>query len=84
MARGWDSKAVEDQMEQASQAAEEPPRSAQSSEAVARKNKLDTLRLTRSRLGEQLQKARTVAHRQMLHQSLRAIDAEIQALESAG
>jgi len=84
MARGWESKAVEDQMEQATQSEEEPRRSARSSDEVQRKNRLDALRLTRSRLSEQLQKARTVTHRQMLHQSLRAIDAEIEALESAG
>ena len=84
MARGWESKAVEEQVEQASQTADEPPRPKQSAEAVERKNKLDALRLARSRLSEQLQRARTVTHRQMLHQSLRALDAEIEALESAG
>jgi hypothetical protein len=83
MARGWESKAVEEQMEQASQSVSEAPRSPNSPEAIQRRNKLDTLRLTRSRISEQLQKARRVTHRQMLHQSLRAIEAEIEALESA-
>jgi hypothetical protein len=82
MARGWESKAIEDQIEQSSQFAVEPPRAAQSSDAPARKQKLDALRLMRSRLDEQLQRARSVTHRQMLHQSLRAIEAEIEALES--
>lgn len=83
MARGWESKAVEDQIEQASQFSNAPSSSAQTPGAIERNQKLDALRLTRSRLNQQLQKARTVAHRQMLHQSLRAIDAEIEALESA-
>jgi len=83
MARGWESKAVEDQIEQSSQDAGEPARAVLSADAIERKQKLDALRLMRSRLNDQLQKARTVVHRQRLHQALHAIDAEIEALESA-
>lgn len=83
MARGWESKAVEEQVQAAAQ-----PRSEQAAdpavvEGFERKHKMDALRLTRSRLAEQLQNARTVTHRQLLHQSLRAIEDEIAAFEKS-
>lgn len=82
MARGWESKAVEDQVEQAAQsrsAQQQPAEQPKSDVALA--HKLGGLRLMRSQLNEQLQRAQTVTQRQMLHQRLRAIDEEIAALE---
>lgn len=79
MARGWESKAVEAQMEEAERA---PGESRQRvPEDAEKQNRRNTLRMTRSRLAEQLQNTRSVAHRQMLHQSLRAIDEELATLE---
>lgn len=82
MARGWESKAVEDQIEQAEIAKNKAATAAHAVDASENKYKIDALRLTRSRLNEQLRNARSVAHRQMLHQSLRAIDDEIATLEA--
>ncbi len=82
MARGWESKAVEEQIEEAARDAEENAVAASSPEAIERKHRLDGLRLVRSRLAEQLQRAQTVTQRQMLHQQLRALDAEITTLET--
>lgn len=84
MARGWESKAVEDQVEQAAQSrgAQEQP-AAQPDNDVALTHKLGGLRLMRSQLNEQLQRAQTVTQRQMLHQRLRAVDEEIASLESS-
>jgi hypothetical protein len=82
MARGWESKAIEGQIEEAAQAPAEPVQAATSPEAMERKHKLDGLRLVRSRLNEQLQRAQTVTQRQMLHGQLRALDAEMAALET--
>ena len=82
MARGWESKAVEDQIEQAAQSRDReqtPPETV--SFELARK--LGSLRLMRSQLNQQLQRAQTVTQRQALHQSLRAVDEEIASLESS-
>lgn len=79
MARGWESKAVEAQMEEAANAPNEtPPTSPDDPQEQHRRN---ALHLTRSHLTQQLQNTRSVAHRQMLHQSLRAIDEELATLE---
>lgn len=85
MARGWESKAVEEQAEMAEMAEAAQLRinaeqNALSSEAVERIRKVEGLRLTRSNLLEQLSKARTVAHRQILHQALRELDEQLAAL----
>lgn len=81
MARGWESKAVEDQIEQASERAlrqqsleDLPP------EERARRDRLESLRLSRARTLTQLDSATRPAHRQMLQRTLRALEVEIEAL----
>lgn len=66
MARGWESKSVEDQMEEARRSQAEAIRRVQSSEERERKRKIESLRLERSRLIEQLNRARSAAHQQMI------------------
>ncbi len=82
MARGWESKAVEAQLEEAERAAQESsayrPLSA---EMLARAQKCESLRLLRSRLREQLQRARSDAQRQMLEKSLADLELELADLE---
>jgi hypothetical protein len=80
MARGWESKSVEDQLEERLRAKQEAPGAAPTAEAIELKQKRETLLLGRSRLLEQMQNARSDAHRQMLERSLQAIDAELAAL----
>ena len=84
MARGWESKSVEDQMEEArrSQAGSQGDREepVESSEEKERRRKIESLRLERSRLAEQLERARSNAHRRMIQRSLEAVEAEIDAL----
>jgi len=84
MARGWESKSVEEQEELlnsvtvvestvelvASVSVEDPDR----------RHRLESLRLVRSQVSEQLNNARTVTQRQVLHQRLRAIDSDIESL----
>lgn len=79
MARGWESKAVEAQMEEAARAPQEMNQPAPVD--TEKQHRRAALHLTRSHLAAQLQNARSVAHRQMLHQSLRAIDEELATLE---
>ena len=83
MARGWESKAVEEQVEESNTPlttttqTETTPSTVEDPE---RKHKLDSLRLVRSQVSEQLRNARTVTQRQMLHQRLKAIDTDMEAL----
>lgn len=82
MARGWESKAVEDQMNEA----EERARRKQaadgeiSTEERARRERLSSLQLSRARTLTQLEQATRPAHREMLQRSLRALEAEIDNL----
>ena len=80
MARGWESKAVEDQMEEARRLQGERTSPVQSPEMIERARRIENLRLARSRLAEQLSRARSETHRAMIQQSLRAIEEEIAAL----
>jgi hypothetical protein len=72
MARGWESKAVADQIEEGKA---EPLRSnvTQSSARV------ESLKLSRARLLEQLDKARHAAHREMLMKGLASIEDELES-----
>jgi hypothetical protein len=80
MARGWESKSVEDQIEEARRSQGEPEGRLQSPEERERERKVESLKLERSRLTEQLKRARSEAHQRMIQQSLKAIEEEIGAL----
>jgi hypothetical protein len=83
VARGWESKSVEDQQ----QAAEERARQRgaapvdDSPEARARRERLETLRLSRARTLDQLEHATNRTHREMLQRTLRALERELEELE---
>ncbi|MCA1592942.1 MAG: hypothetical protein LC754_09890 [Acidobacteria bacterium] len=82
MARGWESKAVEAQMEEsdARQLAEPVP--FEVSPAVrARRERLDSLRMARARTLEQLERANGSAHREMLKRTLVVLEREMNELE---
>jgi hypothetical protein len=72
MARGWESKAVADQIEEG-KAEPLPVKASQNSARV------ESLRLSRSRLLEQLDKARHAAHREMLMKGLASIEKELES-----
>jgi len=79
MARGWESKAVESQLEEkegreSSRRAEDL--SPQERDRLAR---LDSLKLSRARTLEQLERAANPAHRAMLKRTLLALEKEIGA-----
>ncbi|HEY8459001.1 MAG TPA: hypothetical protein VIM99_01400 [Blastocatellia bacterium] len=82
MARGWESKSVEDQMEEArrSQELEDAKGPVRSSEERERERKIESLKLERSRLTEQLNRARSEAYQRMIRQSIEAVEEEISAL----
>ena len=81
MARGWESKAVAEQMDQADVRATEKETRYDVSPAVrARRERLESLRLSRARTAEQLARASNPARREMLERTLRALDMEMENL----
>lgn len=81
MARGWESKAVADQIEEGKEArVSQSAASAVSPEERARQERLASLELSRSRLLEQLEKAKLPAHRGVLLNGLKAIERELEEL----
>jgi hypothetical protein len=82
MAIGW-GKSYEEQMEEASQraSAERMPRVPV--EDRVRLQRIESLKLSRSRVEEQLSKAVHPAHRQMLMKALQAIEKETDEIDQA-
>ncbi len=83
MARGWESKAVEDQMQEQDAKLRDATQAAsyESSPVVReRAEHLEGLRLSRSRTAQQLARATNRAHREMLSRALRALEEEIEKL----
>jgi len=76
MARGWESKSVADQIEDAE--LRQPKTDASSDEERERKQRLDSLLLSKSRLLQQLERAKHPAHRSVLLNGLKAIEKEIE------
>jgi hypothetical protein len=76
MARGWESKSVADQIEDAE--VREPKTEASSDEERERKQRMDSLLLSKSRLLQQLERAKHPAHRSVLLNGLKAIEKEIE------
>jgi hypothetical protein len=79
MAIGW-GKSYEEQMEEASQraSAERVPRVPM--EERARLQRIESLKLSRSRIEDQLSNAVRPAHRQMLMKALQAIEVEAEEI----
>jgi hypothetical protein len=80
MARGWESKSVEQQQADRSEQPN-PARPAISPKQQERNRKRQGLLLSRSRLLQQLHSASHPRHRQMIERSIAALDAELARLE---
>ena len=78
MARGWESKSVEAQQDEAERARTKGP--AVTAEQAARKAERATLMLARTRALADLQKACVPAHRAMLEQAIADLDQRLAAL----
>ena len=77
MARGWESKAVADQIEEGESRQQQASKTELTAEQRVLKDRLDSLQLSRSRLLQQLEHARHPAHRNVLLNGLKAIEREI-------
>jgi hypothetical protein len=80
MARGWESKAVADQIEESSELRGPVETKVHSDEERQRLERLTSLNLSKSRLLEQLERATHPVHREGLQKGLRAIEAELDQL----
>jgi coenzyme F420-reducing hydrogenase delta subunit len=79
MARGWESKSVEAQIEEEDRAYEAGRKKA-SDRSNEQDQKLESLRLSRSRIEAQLSRAVHAAHREMLMKALQAIEKQTEEL----
>ena len=75
MARGWESKSVEAQMEEAESASAAKPRL--SPQEVETRQKRETLELTKKKVQADLGRASDERHRQMLTRSLEEIETQL-------
>ena len=76
MARGWESKAIEQQQEEASSKNSER-RTALTAEQIAQQQKRQGLELSRQRILQQVQAACNPRHRQMLETALAELDEQL-------
>jgi TPP-dependent pyruvate/acetoin dehydrogenase alpha subunit len=81
MARGWESKAVEELRDTAS-APSDKKRPARSADEQQRIRKRDALQLARKRILGDLDSARHPRHRELLERTLAELDEQIRALGS--
>ena len=81
MARGWESKSVEAQQEEASRA--ELRRRATTPEQLALEDRRRTLELMRTRAEDDLSRATVAAHRHMLEQAIASLDTELARLRTS-
>ena len=77
MARGWESKSVEAQMEEAAASSSTKPRL--SPEQIEAKQKRETLTLTKKKLQADLERSSSDRHREMLQRAIAEIDKQLDA-----
>lgn len=78
MARGWESKSVEAQQDEASRDRVRKRQLSPAEQEIAERRA--TLELNRSRIAADLERATAPRHRQMLERALAAIDDQLSAL----
>jgi hypothetical protein len=80
MARGWESKSIEAQQEEAARSRTTRPALTERERAIEDRRR--TLELARRRTADDLARATAASHRAMLEQALTALDAQLQQLAS--
>ena len=78
MARGWESKSVEDQ--QAAARTQVEPKQRLTPQEAATKQERDALELSRKRVLQQLESVQNARHRQMLEGALADLDSQLARL----
>jgi TATA-binding protein-associated factor Taf7 len=80
MARGWESKAVADQIEEGNPARPDDSSRAHTNEERLRQQRIESLNLSKSRLLQQLERATNPSYRKVLMNGLEAIESEMEGL----
>ena len=83
MARGWESKAIADQIEEEESRQQQTSKVETTPEQRVLKERLESLKLSRSRLLQQLERATHPAHRKVLLNGLKAVEKEIEEVSVA-
>ncbi|HEX3185205.1 MAG TPA: hypothetical protein VHQ94_10425 [Pyrinomonadaceae bacterium] len=78
MARGWESKAIADQIEEEESRKQQASKIEITQEQRVLKERLESLKLSRSRLLQQLERATHPRHRNVLLNGLKAVEKEIE------
>ena len=84
MARGWESKSVEDQMDEAKADRDAQIKPRLSAEDRERHTRTQSLRLSRSRIAGLLKTTRSDRYRAQLERTLEELDAQLRELEKKG
>jgi hypothetical protein len=79
MARGWESKSIEDQQAAVAEA-RKPSKAPMTPEQVIRQKQRDGLTLSRKHVLDQMQNAHNPSHRKMLEQALADLDHQLNSL----
>ena len=83
MARGWESKSVADQIEEGKAQKELDQTLPTSTEERDRNERIASLRLSKARLLQQLERARHPSHREVLLNGLKALERQIDEILSS-
>jgi hypothetical protein len=81
VARGWDSKSVESQIE-AAERRRSPGKSAKTAEQLRREQQRSSIQLSRTRVLHDLEQATHQRHREMLEAALKHLDEQLAALDT--
>lgn len=81
MARGWESKAVESQVESAAAERRRPKPNQAAIDEIARQRERESIELSRTRVLQDLALAKNPRYRELLERSLAFLDEKIAALE---
>jgi hypothetical protein len=84
MARGWESKAVESQIEAAETRQMNQKRVALDAEQANKQRERESLELSRTRVLQDLSTANNPNYRKMLERSLQFLDSKLSKLDEAG
>jgi hypothetical protein len=83
MARGWESKEIESQIEAAAARTEQVRVNQMQAAQITLQRERESLELSRTRVLQDMEKAENPRYREMLHQSLLFLDQKLAALEPA-
>ena len=82
MARGWESKAIADQIEEEESRQQQASKLETTQEQRVLKERLDSLKLSKARLLQQLERATHPAHRNVLLNGLKAVEKDIEEVSA--